>query len=113
MIAPAVRASRKESNQLFWLIPIIYGITVELLLLSLLVAPGLLLNHTSFVLPFVAPACVVNPFGGFWALYQCLRYERHFGRYLAIIFFVPLSFTWYYFEKYRMRRSGFDRLPGW
>ena len=113
MTTSTLSKPRRQRNALLWEIPVAYGITVFVLLLSPLVDPELLLNHGALLFPFVIPACIVSPFGGFWAVYQCVRYERNLARYLAIVVLVPLGFTWYYFERYRFRCSDFDRLADW
>ena len=51
----------------------------------------------------VTPACISAPIGGWWAVYQCIRYERKPWRYIALIVFMPLGFVWYYFERYKTR----------
>ena len=47
--------------------------------------------------------------GVFWTLYQAIRYEIRPLRFILIAF-VPLSFVWYYYERYAKRR-GIHRLP--
>lgn len=87
---------------LLWLLPVTYGSIATAIVLSLFVTPQLFNNKLLFDL--AVPACVVAPFGGWWAIYQCVRHESQPWRYIAIVVFVPLGFTWYYFERYR--RSG-------
>jgi hypothetical protein len=45
----------------------------------------------------------IAPVGGFWAIYQSIRYEEHPWKCMAIVVLVPFGFVWYYFEKHRKR----------
>jgi hypothetical protein len=93
-------------NTLAWLVPI-------------LVASGLFiaicLNPASFMrdrvfFPLLIIYGLVAPVGGFWAIYQSIRYEENPWKCAAIVVFVPFGFIWYYFEKYRRRAIGLSRL---
>jgi hypothetical protein len=46
------------------------------------------------LLVFFASLSVVSNLGGFWMLYQAVRYERRVGRYVLLAF-VPFMFVWY------------------
>jgi hypothetical protein len=52
---------------------------------------------------FAFPAYAAIPFGAFWAIYQCLQFEKRPWRYLPVVLFIPLGFVWYYFRRYRVR----------
>ena len=97
----------KGPNSLFWLIPITYGLAATAALCTVFVRPEIVANRSLFF--FVAPFCVVAPFGGWWAIYQCIRYEENPWRYVAVVFFVPLGFVWYYVERYRVPKRRFWR----
>jgi hypothetical protein len=47
--------------------------------------------------------------GFIWMFYQAARYEIRSFRFILLCF-VPLSFIWYYFERYS-KRTGVRRLP--
>jgi len=51
----------------------------------------------------------VSWIGFLWMLYQVIRYEIHPWRFI-LLSFLPFSFVWYYYERYR-RREGHQRLP--
>jgi hypothetical protein len=57
---------------------------------------------------FVLVSFVAN-IGFFWMAYQAIRYEIRPFRFVLLAI-VPLSFVWYYYERY-LRRSGLRRLP--
>jgi hypothetical protein len=48
----------------------------------------------------------VPPLGGFWMMYQAIRYEKEPFP-LVLLAFIPYTFLWYYFERVR----GKDRDP--
>lgn len=47
----------------------------------------------------------VNPFGAFWLMYRCFRYEPRAWTYLPFAF-VPYGFVWYYFNRVRTRKAS-------
>jgi len=51
----------------------------------------------------------VAQLGSYWMMYQSIRYEIRPLRFFLLAF-LPLSFIWYYFERYTNRR-GAARLP--
>jgi hypothetical protein len=97
-------------HKLAWMLPIAYGFSIVAIILSSWRFPDLLSRHS--VQLFVAPACIVAPIGGWWAIYQCVRYERNPGRYLMIVMFIPFGFAWYYFERYRPHRDQVLKVSG-
>jgi hypothetical protein len=99
----------KGPESLRWLLPIIVGFVFELAFLGLFISPETLNQHR-FLLVFVVPFCVIAPIGGWWAVYQCIRHERHPLRYVLLVIIIPLGFTWYYFERYRSRA---EQGPNW
>ena len=83
---------------------VFYGLAA---LIVLLVSDVEALRAHHFLLAkLIAPACIVAPIGGWWAVYQCIRYERRPWRYIALVLFIPLGFVWYYFERYKKRESA-------
>lgn len=64
---------------------------------------------TSFGEAIYALVYFVSEVGGLWMIYQAIRYEVRPGRFVALAF-LPLSFIWYYYERYS-RRTGHQRLP--
>ena len=65
--------------------------------------PFILRTQHFTVALLVTPACILAPIGGWWAVYQCIRYERKPLRYIALVVFIPFGFVWYYFERYKTR----------
>jgi hypothetical protein len=51
----------------------------------------------------------IGEIGFFWMAYQAARYEIRPWRFILIAL-VPLSFVWYYYERYA-RRRGYARFP--
>lgn len=47
--------------------------------------------------------------GGYWMMYQAVRYEISPWRFVFLAF-IPFAFVWYYFERYSKRRAS-SRLP--
>lgn len=90
----------KGSQSLYWLLPIIYGSAATIALSAVFFKPGIVSNR--FLFHFVTPYCIVQPIGGWWVIYQCVRYERRPWRYVAIVL-VPAGFFWYFFERYSIR----------
>jgi hypothetical protein len=99
--------SRWGWHSFFWLLPILYGLAATTVLCTVFIKPEIITNKILF--RFVTPYCIAAPFGGWWAIYQCLRYEKRPWRYAAIVVFVPAGFVWYYFERYRIRQIHFWR----
>ena len=99
----------KGAESLRWLVPVLIGAIVEFVFFAGIVTASTL-NHHSSLLLVVIPFCLVAPVGGWWAIYQSIRYEREMGRYLTIVTLVPLGFFWYYFERYLPRRRGYVLL---
>jgi|ERR1700722_10038771 hypothetical protein len=93
-------AGWKRWGTLLWFIPAVYGSIVAVILFTPIVDHQFLAK-SKLLLAFVTPACLVAPFGGWWGVYQCVRYERHPFKYIVIVLLVPLGFFWYYFERYR------------
>ena len=69
-----------------------------------------LLHDVALILtiPF-AFLTVISSIGSYWMMYQAIRYEVRPLRFFLLAF-LPLSFIWYYFERYTTRRSA-GRLP--
>ena len=47
---------------------------------------------------------MVSNLGGFWMLYQAVRYERKVGRYVLLAF-VPFMFVWYSLVRVPLRKE--------
>lgn len=45
--------------------------------------------------------CAIQPLGGFWMIYRCIRLEKRPVPYILLAF-VPYSFIWYYPERVRL-----------
>jgi hypothetical protein len=88
----------KEPKTLLWLIPIIYGSFVFIMIITRLGDPDYWPDRRLFFV-FVTPAWVISPIGAYWALYQCIRFERKPWRYIPFLF-IPFGFLWYYLERY-------------
>jgi hypothetical protein len=82
-----------------------YGLAATVVLYTSFVNPQILASKPLFY--FVIPFCIVVPFGAWWAIYRCLRYEKKPWRYIAIVFLIPAGFIWYYFESYRVSEKRF------
>jgi hypothetical protein len=96
----------KGPASLFWLLPITYGLMATVLLYAVVLNPAVGVEAKRLAIGFVAPFCVVAPFGGWWAIFQCFRHERNPWPYAAILILIPLGFLWYYFERYRIRLAS-------
>jgi len=90
-------------SSLYWLIPVAFGLIVEIAFFVPFVSADFLNHHRSLLI-LVVPFCLAAPLGGWWAVYQCIRHEEHPLRYIVIVILVPLGFSWYYFERYRLRQ---------
>lgn len=93
-----------------WLPALVYFAVLVFVYVFFIEAPseGSFLSPAFFdgVFSFVA---FVSEIGSLWMMYQAIRYEiqpLHF----VLLAFLPLSFIWYYYERY-LRRSGPRRLP--
>jgi len=93
---------------LAWLIPILVAST---LFLAVCLNPAAFMKDRVFF-PLLIIYGLIAPVGGFWAIYQSIRYEKYPWKCVAIIVFVPLGFIWYYFEKYRKRVAQAEDLHG-
>jgi hypothetical protein len=85
---------------LAWLTPILIACGVFLVIL---VNPFAL--HDRVFLPVLVIFGLVAPVGGFWAIYQSIRYEKNPWKCILVVVFIPFGFVWYYFEKYRKRTA--------
>jgi len=92
-----------HSRSLYWLIPVAFGLMMEIVFFVPFVSAEFLNHHRSLLI-LIVPFCLVAPLGGWWAVYQCIRHEDHPLRYIVIVVLVPLGFSWYYFERYRLRQ---------
>jgi hypothetical protein len=89
-----------ESYLLAWLLPLLYlamAVTLESLV-GRSISDGL----AGFVK-------LIDTIGTIWMVYQAIRFEIRPVSYCIIALF-PLTFIWYYIERYSQRRGG-QRLP--
>ena len=63
-----------------------------------------LILRNPFLLVFFICFNMVGNFGGFWMLYQAIRYERRVGRYV-LLSFVPFMFVWYSLVRVPLRKE--------
>jgi ABC-type Na+ efflux pump permease subunit len=47
----------------------------------------------------------IAPIGGFWMMYQAIRYEKSPFPLIGLAAFIPFAFVWYYLERYRPDRE--------
>jgi hypothetical protein len=90
---------RFRGRTILWLVPILVGCTVILLTFV-----DHSLFHNRFFFPVLIVFGFISPIGGLWGIYQCIRYEKSLWPYLAIVVFIPLGFTWYFFEDIASRK---------
>src|SRR5579872_663135 len=102
-VAPMLN-TLKWPESLCWLAPVLLGAVTEFVFFLGFVNHDVINRHREILIVLV-PFCVVAPVGGWWAIYQCIRHEKHPARYVATIVLVPLGFIWYYFERYRRREA--------
>ena len=108
---PPLPEDHKNSGTLAWLIPILIASAV---FLAICLDPAAFMRDSVFF-PLLIAYGLIAPAGGFWAIYQSIRYESHPWRCVAIVMFVPFGFLWYYFERYRKRvaqEEVVDRIRG-
>jgi hypothetical protein len=70
------------------------------------------MNLTGFHHPLVVLTVIVHivvPIGGWWLIYQAIRYEARVGRYILLAF-VPFGFLWYRLVRYP-HRPKLVRVP--
>jgi hypothetical protein len=65
--------------------------------------------HNFFFAVFLFAFLLTHNLGGFWMLYQAIRYEKRVGRYV-LLSFVPFMFVWYSLVRYPLRRE-LPRVP--
>lgn len=53
---------------------------------------------------FLASLSFAANIGGFWMIYQAIRYERRVGRYVLLAF-IPFMFVWYSLVRVSLRRE--------
>jgi hypothetical protein len=89
----------RASHFLAWFLPML---AYFVLLFGVSFRPGLLSN-IFFAVFFLSLMFMAN-FGGFWMLYQAVRYERRVGRYV-LLSFVPFMFVWYSLVRVPLRKE--------
>jgi hypothetical protein len=90
----------KRPEPFFLLVTLVYGIAFTIFTILSYAFPLYFLHSKA---PFILeiPAFLVIPLAFFWTIYQCVRYERHPWKYIAVSLLVPMGFLWYVFERYR------------
>ncbi len=63
-----------------------------------------LLMRNMFIAVFLMCLTMLSNIGGFWMLYQAVRYERRVGRYV-LLSFVPFMFVWYSLVRVPLRKE--------
>ena|ERR1700730_16346381 len=53
----------------------------------------------------ILPLMALQLFCGLWMLYRAIRYEAKPVPYIFLAAFVPFSYIWYYFERFRPRKQ--------
>jgi hypothetical protein len=107
---PSAASSNDRPDQappavfLAWFAPMVFFCTLYLLLA---LRPAVIHNF-SFVVFLLVTVFAANT-GGFWMLYQAIRYEKRVGRYV-LLSFVPFMFIWYSLVRYPLRRE-MPRIP--
>jgi hypothetical protein len=48
-------------------------------------------------------AFAIPPLGGWWMIYQSIRYEKNQWRYIFLAVIFPYASIWYYFERVKTR----------
>lgn len=61
-------------------------------------------------LPVVFMVFMVPPIGSLWMVYMSVRYELK-PLPMILLAFLPYSFVWYYFERYRPRKRTTGGAP--
>ena len=93
-----------QSYRLLWMVSVPF---LFLVLLSFSSETSRIFSTAS---PIFGLFGVAASIGGFWMLYQAIRYEVRPLRFVIVAMTLPLSFIWYYVERYA-KRSGVRRLP--
>jgi len=93
---------------------LLYYLLFPYLLCSILVlagsgAPGRTDDLIQLLAAVLAVVSAVGQIGSYWMMYQAIRYEIRPLKFFLLAF-LPLSFVWYYFERYATRR-GPSRFP--
>lgn len=96
-MSPLPARNHSRSETLVWLIPILVASAV---FLAICLKPTAFMKDRVFF-PLLIIYGLIAPVGGFWAIYQSIRYEKHPWKYVAIVVFIPFGFLWYLFERYR------------
>jgi hypothetical protein len=91
-----------------WLPGVIYA-GIVILVYALAAGPGEFLTAHSPLDPVFSLVKFVDEIASLWMIYQAIRYEIHPLRFV-LLSGLPLSFIWYYYERYS-RRTGRQRLP--
>jgi hypothetical protein len=89
----------KNSYFLAWFVPM----SVYLVLFFGVWFRPTLIRNLPLLIFFVCLNMVSN-LGGFWMLYQAVRYERRVGRYVLLAF-VPFMFVWYSLVRVPLRKE--------
>ena len=103
-IAEVTDESTGSTRSLKWFVPLV---GVYAFIVVMMFSPHAM--SSGAVIGLISLYCAVSPIGGFWMLYQSVRFESSPGKYVLLAF-IPGAFLWYYFERVR-RRTYLGRLP--
>jgi len=84
---------------LAWFIPMCIYL---LLFFGVWVRPFLFQNI--YIVVFLMCFTFIASIGGFWMIYQAVRYERRVGKYV-LLSFIPFMFVWYSLVRLPLRRE--------
>ena len=57
-----------------------------------------------YIVVFLMCFTFIASIGGFWMIYQAVRYERRVGKYV-LLSFIPFMFVWYSLVRLPLRRE--------
>lgn len=103
----------KLPKSLYWLVPVVLGGILEITFFVVPFVPREMTNQHKEILWVLVPFCFIAPIGGWWAVYQCVRYEERPAKYILLVMIIPLGFIWYYFERHHWveAQSSVPKLP--
>jgi hypothetical protein len=81
------------------------GSFVAMALAALLITWGKAPDSNPLMMLAFIGLFAVPPVGAFWMMYQAIRFEKSPFALIGLAFFIPFTFVWYYFERYRPDRA--------
>lgn len=107
-MSPLPARNHKRAETLVWLVPILVASVV---FIAICLKPTAFMKDRVFF-PLLIIYGLIAPVGGFWAIYQSIRFEKYPWKCAAIVVLVPFGFIWYYFAKYRKRAAQAENFHG-